>query len=178
MFQAGLPKLAREQEARFASGKLGEIARERLDLETDEDNLLRPILKSMTDIQALKKEYDAFSALLEAGDIDADTFELKTAPIEWKVEDIISRLRKNTDGYEGGARGQGERVRERREAFMAKEVDYEKELEVTRKEVDEEMAAFEASDDDELLDGADFEWEEAEVEEEELLSFAGEDDME
>lgn len=178
LFQAGLPKLAREQEARFASGKLGEIARERLDLETDEDNLLRPILKSMTDIQALKKEYDAFSALLEAGDIDADTFELKTAPIEWKVEDIISRLRKNTDGYEGGARGQGERVRERREAFMAKEVDYEKELEVTRKEVDEEMAAFEASDDDELLDGADFEWEEAEVEEEELLSFAGEDDME
>ena len=178
LFQAGLPKLAREQEARFASGKLGEIARERLDLETDEDNLLRPILKSMTDIQSLKKEYDAFSALLEAGDIDADTFELKTAPIEWKVEDIISRLRKNTDGYEGGARGQGERVRERRETFMAKEADYEKELEVTRKEVDEELAAFEASDDDELLDGADFEWEEAEVEEEELLSFAGEDDME
>ena len=87
LFQAGLPKLSREQEARFASGKLGEIARERLDLETDEDNLLRPILKSMTDIQNLKVEYDDLSALLEAGDIDKETFELKTAPSNgrWKI---------------------------------------------------------------------------------------------
>ena len=176
LFQAGLPKLAREQEARFASGKLGEIARERLDLETDEDNLLRPILKSMTDIQNLKVEYDDLSALLEAGDIDNETFQLKTAPIEWKVEDIISRLRKTTNEYEGGARGQGERVRERREAFMVKEAAYEKELEVSRKEVDDEIAAFKESDDDEL-DGAEFEWEEAEVEEEEL-AIAVEDGLE
>jgi hypothetical protein len=175
LFQAGLPKLAREQEARFASGKLGEIARERLDLETDEDKLIRPILKSMTDIQNLKEEYDDLTALLEAGEIDAETFELKKAPIEWKVEDIISRLRKNTDEYEGGARGQGKRVRERREAFTAKEAAYEKELEVSRKQVEDEAAAFKESDDDEL-DGVDFEWEE--VEEEELMAVAGEEDLE
>ena len=129
LWRLGLPKLAREQEARFAAGKLGEIASERFEVETDEDNLLRPIIKSMSDIQILKSDYDSLKAQLAQGEIDQAKFESEKVPIEWKVEDIISRLKGTTKTFKGGIRGEGARVKEKREAFSVKEAAYEKEVE-------------------------------------------------
>mmetsp|Transcript_37679 Transcript_37679/g.82549 ORF Transcript_37679/g.82549 Transcript_37679/m.82549 type:complete len:1014 (-) Transcript_37679:79-3120(-) len=137
LWRFGLPKLAREQEARYAAGKLGEIARERLDLEKAEDNLLRPILKSMSDIQTLKEDYDGLSDRLKTGEIDREKFEKEKVPIEWKVEDIISRLKGTTEDFEGGARGEGERVIEKRKNFSVKEAAYEKEVESNWNKYDE-----------------------------------------
>jgi len=135
----GLPKLAKYQEAKFASGRLGEISNERLEVEKQQDDILRPILMSMADIARLKGEYAIITEKLSKGEIDKETFEKEKVPIEWKVEDIVSRLQGISRDLPGGFKGETERVLERTKEFGPRLAAYEAEMEEKVENMDEEL---------------------------------------
>jgi len=135
----GLPKLAKFQEAKFASGQLGEIAGERLEVEKQQDDLLRPLLMSMSDLSQLKERHEELNAQLSDGEIDDVQFEKERTSIEWKVEDIVGRLQGISKEFKGGLREEAVRVVERTEEFGAKLAKYESEVEGRVENMDEEL---------------------------------------
>lgn len=127
----GLPKLAKFQEAKFASGELGEIASERLEVEKRQDDLLRPILMSMSDLGDLKESYETLENARESkSGIDDATYDKERMAIERKVEDIVSRLQSLSRSYgPGGMREETESISTLTSAFGAKLATYEKQVE-------------------------------------------------